>query len=132
MDGPKLKYTHYSGPKRKREASPQRKESDIKANTLGHYREIATSTSTNFSSTGNGRKGDRYVSKDVASCHNGFRQYDQYKPDKPIPTGPRNQRVPYRLPQSMGLESRIHANSGFKRALGPWEANNTPQDMNSY
>lgn len=99
MDGFKFKNTHHLGTKRKRESSPHR----------SSYLEVAAG----FGLTGNGKKGDRYV-RDLASYTNIARQHDQYLPQKPIPTGPRNHRqLPNRPPQqAIDIDSRKYLHSG--------------------
>jgi len=133
MDVYKSKNIHQLGAKRKHESSPPQREFDYRDNIPGPYREGPPAFApSGFGPTGNNKKFDRYVSRDVASSHTGVRQHDQFKPEKPIPTGPRSQRERmYRPPyQSVGAGSRPHPSSspgGIQRASNLSETINAPE-----
>ncbi|KAF8459095.1 hypothetical protein BGX38DRAFT_320271 [Terfezia claveryi] len=134
MDVYKSKNIHQLGAKRKQESSPPRREFDYRETIPGPYREGPPPFApTDFGTTVNNKKLDRYVSRDVASCHIGVRKYDQFKPEKPIPTGPRSQREQtYRSQyQSVGVGSRPHpcaSPEGIQRASNLSETTNAPED----
>ncbi|KAF8421964.1 hypothetical protein EV426DRAFT_575356 [Tirmania nivea] len=133
MDVYKSKNIHQLGAKRKYELSPSQREFDYRDTISGPYREGPSAFApSGFGSTGNNKRLDRYVSRDVASSHTGVRQHDQFKHEKHIPTGPRSQRErTYRPPyQSVGAGSRPHPSAGpegIQRASNLSETINAPE-----
>jgi len=133
MDGYKSKNIHQLGAKRKHESSPPRREFDYRDPITRPYREGASAFApSGFGPTGNNKKPDRYVSRDVASSHTSVRQLDQFKPEKPIPTGPRSRRGrKYRPPsQSVGVDSWPNPSTGAEgtqRALNLSETTCAPE-----